>query len=36
MNYVSEFRSGNLLPRRFAPTPSLNRTLQDLRQMLMY
>jgi hypothetical protein len=34
--YKNEFRSGDLSARRFAPSPSLERVLQDVRQMLYY
>ena len=35
-HYRHEFRSGDLSPRRFAPHPSLERVLQDVRQMLYF
>lgn len=35
-HYIQEVKTGEIMPRRFAPTPSLTRTLQDLRQMLYY
>ena len=34
--YRIEFRSGDLSARRFAPQPSLERVLQDARQMIYY
>lgn len=34
--YRKEFHSGDLSSRRFAPSPSLERVLQDIKQMLYY
>lgn len=34
--YQYEFRSGDLSSRRFAPRPSLNRVLQDVKQMMYF
>ena len=34
--YKREFRTGNLSARRFAPYPSLERVLQDIRQMIYF
>ncbi len=34
--YQYEFRSGDLSSRRFAPRPSLNRVLQDVKQMIYF
>ncbi len=35
-HYRDEMRTGEITPRRFAKNPTLERTLQDLRQMLYY
>lgn len=35
-HYRHEFHSGDLSSRRFAPSPSLERVLQDIRQMLYF
>lgn len=35
-HYRQEFRSGDLSPRRFAPHPSLERVLEDIRRMLYF
>lgn len=34
--YTKEFRTGAISPRRFAAPPNLSRTIQDLRQLLLY
>lgn len=34
--YQNEFRNGDLSARRFAPQPSLERVLQDVKQMLYF